>query len=379
MGKGSQNEYVSRLGLNMFKLPDGEYTLAIEFFPPTMAGVSVSVVSSSLNIGQQSTKLFPKYSRSIVHMHKYDLTPPEYIYVDMRCQGTASTPAQGVGRLIVYEIEGKQNDVDSDVYAALYVVEKGKMAMQTDLSLNNHHLRGVSVDSNDKTAAVSVGYLENEVRKARSNIYYDLFESFIDFRTPDTYDLVQESSQFYLRAKIRKRNGATLPNENKFLFNKYAGKKGLSLAHLLSVRYPSPSPVDTQFVFIGVLKNGASFYFDSPQKPRLILKTAAPFLQAQYDVKQAIASENQRLPNGFIDKRLIFMAKFTRVGVACNIIALEDNNSHSFTFTPKSFTFPTIGLSPRKDGSFLIEFFGLIKGDAFELLHKFFLEEIYRN
>ena len=77
MGKGSQNRYSSRLGFNMFKLQDGEYTLAIEFFPPTMDEVSVSVVSASLNIGQQSTKLFPEYSRSIVYLHKYDLTPPE--------------------------------------------------------------------------------------------------------------------------------------------------------------------------------------------------------------------------------------------------------------------------------------------------------------
>ena len=129
MGKGSQNRYYSRLGLNMYQLPDGEYTLAIEFFPPTMDHVSVSVVSTSLNIGQQSTKLFPKYSRSIVHMHKYDITPPEYIYIDMECQGTAGSPAQGVGHLIVYGIEGKQNNVDSDVFDALYVVEKGEMVM----------------------------------------------------------------------------------------------------------------------------------------------------------------------------------------------------------------------------------------------------------
>ena len=141
MGKGSQNRYYSRLGLNMYKLPDGEYTLAIEFFPPTMDHVSVSVVSTSLNIGQQSTKLFPKYSRSIVHMHKYEITPPEDIYIDMECQGTENSPAQGVGHLIVYGIEGKQNDVGSDVFDALYVVEKGEMVMQTALDMNNHHAR----------------------------------------------------------------------------------------------------------------------------------------------------------------------------------------------------------------------------------------------
>ena len=141
MGKDAQNEYSSRIGFNMFKLPEGEYTLAIEFFPPSTTNLSVSVVSTSLNIGQQSTKLFVNYSRSIVHLHKWSITPLEYIYIDMHCQGTASSSTQGVGYLIVYGVKGSQSNVDSDVYDTAYVVENGKMVMQTDLSLNGHQLR----------------------------------------------------------------------------------------------------------------------------------------------------------------------------------------------------------------------------------------------
>ena len=142
MGKDAQNEYSSRIGFNMFKLPEGEYTLAIEFVPPSTTNLSVSVVSTSLNIGQQSTKLFVNYSRSIVHLHKWNITPPEYIYIDMHCQGTASSSTQGVGYLIVYGVKGSQSNVDSDVYDTAYVVENGKMVMQTDLSLNGHKLSG---------------------------------------------------------------------------------------------------------------------------------------------------------------------------------------------------------------------------------------------
>ena len=141
MGKDAQNEYSSRIGFNMFKLPEGEYTLAIEFFPPSTTNLSVSVVSTSLNIGQQSTKLFVNYSRSIVPLHKWNITPPEYIYIDMHCQGTASSSTQEVGYLIVYGVKGSQSNVDSDVYDTAYVVENGKMVMQTDLSLNGHQLR----------------------------------------------------------------------------------------------------------------------------------------------------------------------------------------------------------------------------------------------
>jgi hypothetical protein len=73
------------------------------------------------------------------------------------------------------------------------------------------------------------------------------------------------------------------------------------------------------------------------------------------------------------------MCKFTRVGVACNIIALEDNNSQAFIFTTRSFTFGGIDLEPPKGGSFLIEFFGLIEVENILLHHKFLMEEIYRN
>ena len=120
MGKGASNVYSSRLSFNMYKLPQGEFTLVIEFFPPFVEEVTVSVVSASLNIGQQSTKRFPEYTRSIVHLHKWDVTPPERIYVDMRCRGVAQSPAQGRGYLIVYGVKGRQNDVSSDVYDSVY-------------------------------------------------------------------------------------------------------------------------------------------------------------------------------------------------------------------------------------------------------------------
>ena len=77
----------------MFKLPQCEYTSVIEFFPTSMAEVTMSVVSTSFNIGQQSTKLFPKTAEMM-------------------------QAVQGVGHLFVYGIEGKQqSDVSSAVYA----------------------------------------------------------------------------------------------------------------------------------------------------------------------------------------------------------------------------------------------------------------------
>jgi len=121
----------------MYKLPEGEFTLVIEFFC-TGYGPGDIVVSTSLNIGQQSTKLFSKYSRSVIHLHKYDVTPPEYIYVDLKCQGIANSPAQGCGHLDIYGIEGKQNDVNSDVYDSPFYLENNKMTFKVAVEFDNN-------------------------------------------------------------------------------------------------------------------------------------------------------------------------------------------------------------------------------------------------
>ena len=68
-------------------------------------------------------------------MHNYDLTSLEYIYVDIRCQGTLSSPAQGAGHVILYGIEGRQNDIDSDVFDSPFYFENNKMTFTTDVAL----------------------------------------------------------------------------------------------------------------------------------------------------------------------------------------------------------------------------------------------------
>ena len=72
------------------------------------------------------------------------VTPPEYIYIDIRCQGTSGSPAQGAGHMILYGIEGTQNDVDSNVFDSLYYFENNKMTFTTDVEFNH----GIDVKNN---------------------------------------------------------------------------------------------------------------------------------------------------------------------------------------------------------------------------------------
>ena len=70
--RSSDNMFLGRIGFNMFKIPEGEYTICVEFFPGKMDGVNVNAVSTALTVNRQATKVFANYSRSIIHMHKWE-------------------------------------------------------------------------------------------------------------------------------------------------------------------------------------------------------------------------------------------------------------------------------------------------------------------
>lgn len=77
----------------------GEYTLRAEFFfPDGVKNINVDASSAVLNVGQLHTKVFsshlPKYARTIIQLHKYQVTLPEYIYLRLYCNGSPSSPAQ---------------------------------------------------------------------------------------------------------------------------------------------------------------------------------------------------------------------------------------------------------------------------------------------
>ena len=69
-----------------------------------------------------------------------------------------------------------------------------------------------------------------------------MFVSFIDFRLPDTYGIVKIGNDYHVNVKVEK-VVTTDPNENRFRFFAYEGKRGLCLSKPLSVSYPSAQPL----------------------------------------------------------------------------------------------------------------------------------------
>ena len=139
--KSSPNQYQSRLGFNLYKLPVGYYTFVVEWFPPEMSELSVTVQGTTISISNYATKTFKNYTKTVVNFHRWGSSPPQFIYLNLN--GTVTFPSLlTIGHLIVYGVKETISNVDPSVYDTAFAIENGKMVMETDLSLNGHHLSG---------------------------------------------------------------------------------------------------------------------------------------------------------------------------------------------------------------------------------------------
>ena len=139
--KSSPNQYQSRLGFNLYKLPVGYYTFVVEWFPPEMSELSVTVQGTTISISNYATKTFENYTKTVVNFHRWGSSPPQFIYLNLN--GTVTFPSLStIGHLIVYGVKETISNVDPSVYDTAFAIENGKMVMETDLSLNGYHLSG---------------------------------------------------------------------------------------------------------------------------------------------------------------------------------------------------------------------------------------------
>ena len=88
--KSSPNQYQSRLGFNLYKLPVGYYTLVVEWFPPEMSELSVAVQGTTISISNYATKTFENYTKTVINFHRWGSSPPQFIYLDLH--GTVTFP-----------------------------------------------------------------------------------------------------------------------------------------------------------------------------------------------------------------------------------------------------------------------------------------------
>ena len=141
------DSFNSRLALNKKPLSEGEHTICVEFFIPkvdTNWFISAST-PNPIDTLNYHTKHFnghsPKYSRTIIHTHKYK-DNDDTIYLDISNPGYDGSSPLEKAALIIYGAKGYQTDVDGTIYDEAFVVDdSGDFTLQTNLDMNGFKIK----------------------------------------------------------------------------------------------------------------------------------------------------------------------------------------------------------------------------------------------
>ena len=141
----SRGYYSSRLGINMYILPNGEYSLVYElYYPNTIdsSTVQISAVSSVETVSKVMTNVFNNHTRSIIHLHKYNNVAPNRLMIDMVLKNKAgiSYANELTIFVIVYGVSGYVNNVHTSVWDRLFEVTNNSIKFEAPIDMNGHNI-----------------------------------------------------------------------------------------------------------------------------------------------------------------------------------------------------------------------------------------------
>ena len=147
------HHFNSRLSINKQPLPAGEYTLCVEFFFPKTDNdwfISAST-PNPVDTLNYHTKHFnthnPKYSRTIIHTHKYT-NNDDILYINISNSAYDGSKPFEFAYLIVYGVQGYQTNVDGLVYDQPFLIDNnGDFIFQTDVDINKFLLKNGGLGS----------------------------------------------------------------------------------------------------------------------------------------------------------------------------------------------------------------------------------------
>ena len=166
--------YSTRTGIDLKPIDLGEYTLVFEmYFNETKIDkneVIVNAVSTPLNISRRSANKFSNHSRTIINFHKYgnigiiDLD----IDITIKNKGGISYDPTTTIYVIVYGVEGHQNDVDPRIWDRVYYIENNTIKFEAPIDMVNKEIINVA-DGVADSDAINLKQLKAEIDKVKTD------------------------------------------------------------------------------------------------------------------------------------------------------------------------------------------------------------------
>ena len=149
---GTQN-YDSKIGINLYPLPVGKFTIIMEYYFPEDINISLLAEASTAIINKQTITNFPSYKKQLVQINQQTKDTPDYLFFTIRGSGTTATNPEGY--LVFYGVKEWVDTVPSEIYdhvleTGMFEYDNGNMKRFHDIDLNNNKIINSSgIDMNN--------------------------------------------------------------------------------------------------------------------------------------------------------------------------------------------------------------------------------------
>ena len=113
--------YDSKIGINLYPLPVGKFTIIMEYYFPEDINISLLAEASTAIINKQTITHFPSYKKQLVQINQQTKDTPDYLFFTIRGSGTTATNPEGY--LVFYGVKEWVDTVPSEIYD--HVLETG--------------------------------------------------------------------------------------------------------------------------------------------------------------------------------------------------------------------------------------------------------------
>ena len=147
---GTQN-YDSKIGINLYPLPVGKFTIIMEYYFPEDINISLLAEASTAIINKQTITNFSSYKKQLVQINQQTKDTPDYLFFTIKGSGTTATNPEGY--LVFYGVKEWVDSVPPKIYdhaleTGMFEYDNGNMKMYHDIDMNNHRIKNLPSPSN---------------------------------------------------------------------------------------------------------------------------------------------------------------------------------------------------------------------------------------
>ena len=283
---GTQN-YDSKIGINLYPLPVGKFTIIMEYYFPEDINISLLAEASTAIINKQTITNFPSYKKQLVQINQQTKDTADYLFFTIRGSGTTATNPEGY--LVFYGVKEWVDSVPSEIYdhaleTGMFEYDNGNMKMYHDIDMDNHRITNLS-DGTDKNDAVNMSQLiAVKTQSDKMNSIFDKIRfylpnySYLNFFTYRFYDFTKPNKFIISRLSDSHRISGLNPNlfisgSKSITLTQFIPNQGLlfnsSIKIIIALNYSVTQTSPFTMMISMILKDNLKLYFVEPTQENI--------------------------------------------------------------------------------------------------------------